>query len=114
MSEELRAIDLKREELAEAWANDEMTRREWQTARNRLDARADRLHRQLRGNEHALALLEFARLDGDIWQRWDALPIGGQRALVTACVDHILINPTDPTKPRKRFNEERIQPEWRT
>jgi hypothetical protein len=30
---------------------------------------------------------------------WDALLIGGKRALVSACVDHILIKPTDPRHP---------------
>lgn len=112
-SKELRAIDAKREELAEAWANDEMTRKEWLAAKNRLDARADTITRKLATNEHAQALLDFARMDGDVWHRWETLTAGGKRALVAACIDHAAVHRLDPTKPRKIFDPDRIRPLWR-
>lgn len=112
-SKRLREIEEQREELAAEWATRTITRGEWQAARNVLDAEYDKLNRELSTTDHGRTLTEFAAMDGDVYQRWDQLSIGGQRALINACTHKITVHPLDPTKPRKRFDPDRINIEWR-
>ncbi|HKB30574.1 MAG TPA: hypothetical protein VKD26_07025, partial [Streptosporangiaceae bacterium] len=66
----LRQIDERRDELAAAWAEGEISRKEWATAKRVLDASAEQYTRRLARSVHAQALADFAALGGDMWQRW--------------------------------------------
>ncbi len=106
----LRDIDTQRDELAAAWAEKEITKKEWLTAKRVLDAKADQYTRQLARSTQALALAEFAALDGDMWQRWQNPKMTGsaRRALVQACISGITVHPATG----KHWNPARIQPDW--
>ena len=95
MTDALRGIDAQRKELAAMWATKELTRAEWMAARDELRAEADTLTASLASTEHARALAEFAAMDGELWERFDALPDSGKRALVAATVHHITVRPAD-------------------
>ncbi len=106
----LRQIDQRRDELAAAWAEGDISRKEWATAKHVLDAQAEQYTRRLSRSVHALALAEFAALDGDMWQRWHhpKMTDSARRALIQACVSAITVQPADG----KRWNPDRIRPQW--
>jgi len=77
-----------------------------------LDAKAEQLTRQLARSTHALALAEFAALDGDMWHRWQHPKMTGsaRRALIQACVTAITVHPAQG----RQWNPGRIDPQWLT
>jgi DNA invertase Pin-like site-specific DNA recombinase len=110
VTDALRGIDAQRKELAAMWAAKELTRAEWMAARDELRAEADALTASLASTEHARALAEFAAMDGELWERFAALPDGGKRALVAATVHHITVH---PAQGRRTWDPDRIDPTWR-
>ncbi|HEY1920503.1 MAG TPA: recombinase family protein [Streptosporangiaceae bacterium] len=108
---ELRKIEEKRNELATDWANEEVTRKEWVTAKRVLDERAAALSTRINRTAQARALSQFAALDGDMWQRWEhpSMTSSGHRALIQACVTRIIVQPASNGS---RWDPDRIQPEW--
>jgi len=108
---QLRGIDERRDELAAAWASREISRKEWATARRVLDEQAAQLTSRLTSSAQALALAQFAALDGDMWQRWEhpQMTTSARRALIQACVTAITVNPATPGR---RWDPDRIQPDW--
>ena len=106
----LREIEAQRTELADMWRAKEIDRKEWLAARAGLNAEADDLTATLARSEHGRALAEFAAMEGELWQRWDTLPDGAKRALVTAVTDHITVLPATR---RRTWDPDRIDPTWR-
>jgi site-specific DNA recombinase len=107
----LRQIDQRRDELAAAWAEGEISRKEWATAKRVLDASAEQHTRRLARSVHAQALAEFAAMEGDMWQRWahPNMTDSARRAIIQACVTTVTVHPADG----KRWNPDRIQPgQW--
>lgn len=49
-------------------------------------------------------------MDGELWERFDALPDVGKRALVAATVHHITVH---PAQGRRIWDPTRIDPIWR-
>jgi len=106
----LREIDTQRGELAAGWAAKEIDRKEWLAARAQLRDEADTLAATLARSQHGRVLAEFAAMEGHLWDRWDQLTPGAQRALITAIVDHITVNPAQT----RRWDPDRIaDPIWR-
>jgi site-specific DNA recombinase len=106
----LREIDTQRGELAAMWAAKDIDRKEWLAARAELRDEADTLTATLARTQHGRALAEFAAMEGHLWERWDQLTPGAQRALITAIVDHIDIRPART----RHWNPDRIaDPIWR-
>lgn len=76
VSAQLRVIDARREELAEAWAAGEISRKEWLAARDRLTADADALTARLSCSQHSRTLAAFAAMTGSVWERWETMTTG--------------------------------------
>jgi hypothetical protein len=109
ISDELRAIDARRDELARDYARRLIDRKEWLAARDELASQADWLTSELARTQHGRALADFAAMDGHLWDRWDTLTTGGKRALIAAVVHHIDIRPAG----HRRFGPDRItDPTW--
>jgi hypothetical protein len=89
----------------------EISRKEWATAKRVLDQQAAQLTSRLSSSAQALALAQFAALDGDMWQRWEhpQMTTSARRALIQACVTGIKVNPASPGR---RWDPDRIQPDW--
>jgi site-specific DNA recombinase len=111
VSEQIRAIDERREELAAEWATGELTRKEWAAARRLLDDQLTALTRTLATGTHTAALAQFAAMEGDCWARWDQLTTGARRALVQAAADPITIAPA--VRGNRYFNPDRIHITWK-
>jgi site-specific DNA recombinase len=109
-SGKLRAIEARRDELAATWAAGDISRREWLTARDALNAAAGQLTAQLARTQHGRALAQFATMDGTVWDRWDTLTTGGRRALIQSVTAAIPVRPATS----RRWDPDRIgQPTWR-
>ena len=108
---ELRRIDERRDQLAADWARGELSKRDWATARRVLVAEAERLTSRLARTTQARALTQFAALSGDMWQRWEhpVMTRSARRALIQACVTGINVHPASPAR---RWDPNRIQPDW--
>jgi DNA invertase Pin-like site-specific DNA recombinase len=111
ISDQIRAIDERRDELAEEWASGDLTRKEWATARHALDDELAKLTRSLSGSAHTTALAQFAGMEGDCWDRWEQLTNGARRALVEATADPITIQPA--TRGSHAFDPSRIHITWK-
>ena len=107
---DLAKIEQKMADLAEDWAQDRLTRKEWQQARESLAARRTELSRQVDQGRRSIGLdgLDAKRLRAD----WSLLPLHRQKAVVCALVEAVVINP-----PRKRgynrFDYNRISIKWK-
>jgi len=93
ISGQLRTIGTRRDELAEAWAAGDITRKEWLTARDKLTADAGALTARLSRTQHARTLAAFAAMTGTPWQRWETMTTGAHRALIQATTAAIPIHP---------------------
>lgn len=107
---QLRAIETRRDELAATWADGQISRREWLTARDHLNSAADQLTSRLARTTHGRALAQFATMTGTVWDRWDSLTTGARRALIQSVTAAIPVHPAN----RGKWNPDRIgQPTWR-
>ncbi len=112
VSEQLRGLEERRDELARERALGELTKKEWSTARQTITDEMARLTRSLSSGTHTLALAQFAAMEGDVWDRWEQLTDGARRALVEAAADPITITPVK-VRGRHAFDPDRIQITWR-
>jgi DNA invertase Pin-like site-specific DNA recombinase len=112
VSERIRALEERRDELAAERALGDLTKKEWQTARRTISDELDKLTRSLSHNTRSLALAQFAAMEGDVWDRWEQLTNGARRALVEATADPITIYPVK-VRGRAKFDPDRIKPTWR-
>jgi hypothetical protein len=89
----------------------DISRRDWATVRCALDAEGERLTSRLARSTQARALTHFAALDGDMWQRWEhpSMTRAARRALIQACVNSIDVHPANPAR---RWDPDRIRPDW--
>jgi hypothetical protein len=76
VSEKIRVLEERREELARDWATGEVTKKEWSTARRAISDELERLTRALSRDAHSMALAQFAAMEGDCWDRWEHLTNG--------------------------------------
>lgn len=106
----VRADEAQLEELAAAWATGEITRGEWRTARDIIEARLDRNRAQLTRTSVTAPIDLMVGDYDDLRARWDALNVSQRRALVGAVLDRVDVQPANP---RKRWDPDRFQPRWR-
>jgi DNA invertase Pin-like site-specific DNA recombinase len=106
----IRADEQQLAELAEMYALKEITRSEWQTARDLIEARLD-------GNRAKLARVSTtAPVDGlsgdydDLLVRWGAMNLSQRRAVVGAVLDHVDVMPANPGR---KWDPDRFRPVWR-
>lgn len=111
LNEVIRSADEKLSELASMWAADEITRAEWVTARQRIEARIDHARKQLAKRSRKDALLTFAGTPGALRASWTDMDFSQRRAVLTAIIDRIVIGPA--LHGRNRFDPGRIDVRWR-
>jgi site-specific DNA recombinase len=107
---QLSADESKAVELAQAWAEGEITRGEWQAARDVLDDRLARTRHRVARTSRTAPLIDFAGTYDDLAVRWETLPVARRRAIVGAVMEAIEVRPADP---RTRWDPDRFLPTWR-
>jgi len=108
---QMTADQRKLEELAEDYATDVITRKEWLRAREVLEARLEAAQKRLSTNSRTAAL---EGLSGDsvvFGEVWEELSLGRRRAVISALLDRIIVHPG--VRGRNTFDPLRLEPIWR-
>lgn len=98
-------------ELATAYGNRAVTMAEWLAARAPIEARVTAMKRRHSAMNRTSAIQEHVGNAQELEERWSELPLSGQRAVVAAVVDHLVIRAG-----RRGFNQfdpGRVVPVWR-
>jgi site-specific DNA recombinase len=110
LAENLATAEAKLAELADMWANDEITRAEWARARRPVQAARDAAERRLAAAVRHRASTPWQGKSGALRRAWPQMNLDQRRAVVSAIVESVTIN---PTKIRGRFDPERVDVIWR-
>ncbi|WKN47845.1 recombinase family protein [Nocardioides sp. Arc9.136] len=84
------------EQLALAFANGDISMREWMTARKPIEQRLMTTQRQLAAITHTTALTGLVGNGEALSRSWQSLNLSRQHAIVEALVDHVVIGPGTP------------------
>jgi hypothetical protein len=108
------SLTAKLEDLAEAWANDSITKQEWDAARAPLAARLEAAERSCRGHEHHQGggRDAFGGHPGALRAAWADLPHDRRRDIVATLLRSVTI-PPNLTPGNNRFQPELLVPDWR-
>ena len=99
------------DELSLAYANREITMREWMTARKPIEQRAETTKRQLGQITRTGALTGLVGNGADLSRSWNTLTLSRQHAIVSALLDHAIIKPGTPGV--RVLDPTRVSPVWR-
>lgn len=97
-------------ELASMWADNEISRAEWKTARDPIEHRIMSTERQLSQLTGTTALEGIVGHGSELRERWEALNLERQAAIVAAVLDYATILPAMAYG--NKFNPDRIRPVW--
>lgn len=99
------------EELAVAYANRDITMREWMTAKKPITGRKEAAERQLATMTRTSALSGLVGRGDELGRTWSDLNLSRQHAIVAALVDHATIGPGTPGV--HLLDPARVQITWR-
>ena len=99
------------DELARAYADEQIGLHEWLTARGPIEQRLQAARKRLAQLNRTAALDEHVGNAAGLRERWQALPLSGQAAIVAAVLDHLIVNPG--TRGLNRLDPARLTPVWR-
>ncbi len=103
LSAKLEAVDAQLAELARRWGRGEISRAEWDAAREGLASRSQDLRNRL----GVLALPAFNA--DDVADRWDEMGLAGRRAILAQVFERIEVRRATTTS----YDPERIKLTWR-
>ncbi|GAA0989188.1 hypothetical protein ENKNEFLB_03195 [Nocardioides aquaticus] len=99
------------EDLALAYANRDISMREWMTAKKPITQRLEATQRQLAAVTRTSALTGIVGDGAELRRTWDTLNLGRQNAIVAALVDRLTIGPGQPGA--RAVDPHRISVQWR-
>jgi len=108
---ELEQADSELEDLASLHGQGRISVREWMAARKPIEDRRAAAARRLGNLSGAAALDGFVGDTGALRAQWSDLDPARQRAIISAVLPRIIINPA--VRGRNRFDPDRVQPIWR-
>jgi hypothetical protein len=100
------------EELALAYANGDVSMREWLTAKKPLTQRLEAAQRQLGTITRTSALTGLVGNGEQLRRSWDTLNLSRQHAITVAVLDHAVIGP-GTTRGVQTLDSARVNPVWR-
>lgn len=106
---ELRAAESKLEELAAAWAADDITRAEWQAARGIAEKRVEKLRARLTNRTGTTALERFLGTLAEMADQWEHMNVSQRRAVVASVFERVWVHPANP---RRKWDPDRFEPVW--
>lgn len=98
-------------ELAEERARGDLEYDEWKVQRDIVKDRIDVAKAHIEDATHADALARLLAVEGDLHERFAAMTLGEQRAVLGSAVEKIVIKP--PSKPGRTFDPTRVEVLWR-
>jgi len=99
------------DELAEMWADREITRAEWSKARARIEKRQTTAKKRLAALNRTTALLPFLADARRVREQWQAMTLTRQQQIVAALLEHVVVGPA--VRGRNRFDHSRFTAVWR-
>jgi site-specific DNA recombinase len=108
---EVERAQAKLDELAELWANGEITRSEWLKARAPIEKRQTLAKKKLAALNRATALVPFIADAERVREQWQTMTLSRQHQIVAALLDHVVVGPA--RRGYNRFDESRLRPVWR-
>lgn len=113
LAERIRADEEKLEQLAVDYAQDRITRAEWLTVREAVQARIDVARAELGEQEAGAALDGLPTDEKGLRAAWEAADVPTRREILTAVVERIVVNPAS-LRGRRAFDPNRINVVWRS
>jgi site-specific DNA recombinase len=101
----------KLEELAEDYATDVITRKEWLRARELLEGRLEAARKRLSTTSQSAAIEGLLGDSVTFGEVWEGLSLPRRRAAISALLDRIIVHPGVPG--RNTFDPQRLEPVWR-
>jgi len=98
------------EGLAADYANRQISRSEWMTARDPIQGRIDAARRRQSRLSPTTPIDEYVGRTELLRAAWRDLPLSRQQAIVRVLVDHVVAHPASPGK---GFDPARFEPIWR-
>jgi site-specific DNA recombinase len=99
-------------ELAQDWGERRITRVEFLAARAPAEARLQGAQKRLAKLGHASVVSDYIGNADALRERWATLPLTGQRAVVAAVLDHLIVKPAQ-RRGYNGFDASRFEPIWR-
>ncbi len=109
--EQMTADQRKLEELAEDYATDVITRKEWLRAREVLVGRLENARKRLSASSRSAALDGLSGDSVAFGEVWAGLSLPRRRAVISALLDRIIVHPA--IRGRNTFDPKRLEPIWR-
>ena len=100
------------DELATMFGKQEISAREWRAAREPIERRRSDRQRQLRAMTQTAALAGLPGNASQLRNEWSALNLTRQAAIVSAILDHALIDPGQPGS--RALDPSRVRAVWRS
>lgn len=108
---EIERLQGKLDELAASWADDQITRGEWLSARTPIEKRLTTAKRKLAAANRTTVLLPFVDGADALREQWQTMTLSRQHQIVAATLQHVEVRPA--VRGRNRFDESRLRPVWR-
>jgi DNA invertase Pin-like site-specific DNA recombinase len=109
--QQMTADQRKLEELAEDYATDVITRKEWLRAREVLEGRLEAARKRLSTTSRTAALEGLCGDSVAFGEIWEGLSLPRRRAVISALLERIIVHPA--VQGRNRFDPQRLEPVWR-
>ncbi len=111
IAERVAADEAMLDQLAQDYAAQEITHREWRTARQPIQARIDAAKRRLTRISSTHRIEDYAGKSSLLRDAWAGLPLTRQAAIVSTILDHVVVNPA--VRGRNTFDRSRFTLVWR-
>ena len=111
LSESIAADAAKLEELAQMWADGDLSSAEWRKARQTIDARLTANRRRQVQRAGSTVIAGHVGNASALRAQWPDLPLGRQAGIVRALIDHISIQPG--TTGARSVDPSRVEIRWR-
>jgi DNA invertase Pin-like site-specific DNA recombinase len=99
------------DELAQMWAEREITRSEWVTARAPIEKRLDTAKRRLAAISRTTELTPHLGNAKELREQWETMTLTRQKQIVAALLLHVVVGPG--RRGYNRFNPARLTAVWR-
>lgn len=110
LSEQVAAEQAHLDELADLYADRQITAAEWTRARKPIEDRLKAAKRRQGRLRRTTVLDGLVGTGSQLRDQWSQLNLDRQRAIVAAVLDHAVVGPGTPSVP---FEPERVRPVWR-
>jgi site-specific DNA recombinase len=108
---EIERAQAKLGELAALWAEGEIGRNEWLTARRPIEKRLDTAKKRLAAINRTSTITPHLGNSDELREHWEEMTLSRQEQIVAALLEHVVVGPG--RRGFNRFDRSRLQPVWR-